>query len=102
MSTAAPGLPGDWYTDYWSDDPHAFRKVLDYLHECDPVFPPNTVFSYSNLVTSLLGVIIERLSQLSYQEYIEQRILAPLKISVWNLLLRSDRACDIGQLQAFF
>jgi len=28
-----------------------------------------------------MGIIIERLSQLSYQEYIEGRILAPLKMS---------------------
>ena len=82
LMTHHSGLPADWYANYWSDDPRAFRRVIDYLRECTPAFPPNTVFSYSNLATSLMGIIIERVSHLSYQEYIEQNILIPLKMSV--------------------
>jgi CubicO group peptidase (beta-lactamase class C family) len=74
------GLPADWYENYWNDDPHAFRQVIGYLRDCTLAFPPNTVFSYSNLATSLMGIIIERASHLSYQDYIEQNILAPLKM----------------------
>ena len=67
LMTHHSGLQADWYADYWSDDPHAFRQVVEYLKNCTPAFPPNTVFSYSNLGTSLMGVIIERISHLSYQ-----------------------------------
>ena len=81
LITHHSGLPADWYANYWSDDPHAFRQVIDYLRECTLAFPPNTVFSYSNLATSLMGIIIERVSQLSYQDYIEQNILVPLKMT---------------------
>ena len=78
LMTHHSGLPADCYRDYWSDDPHAFRKVLDFLKDFHLTFPPNTVFSYSNLATSLMGILIERVSQLSYQEYIERNILNPL------------------------
>jgi CubicO group peptidase (beta-lactamase class C family) len=78
LMTHHSGLPTDWFAGSWSDDPHAFRQVTDYLRESYLAFPPNTVFSYSNLATALLGVIIERVSGLSYQDYVEQNILAPL------------------------
>ena len=81
LMTHHSGFPADWYENYWNDDPHAFRQVIKYLRDCTLVFPPNTVFSYSNLATSLMGIIIERVSGSSYQEYIEQNILAPLKMS---------------------
>jgi len=78
LMTHHSGLPADCYHDYWSDDPHAFRKVIEYLKDFHLTFPPNTIFSYSNLATAVMGVIIERVSHLSYQEYIEQNILTPL------------------------
>jgi CubicO group peptidase (beta-lactamase class C family) len=78
LMTHHSGLPADWYDDYWNDDPHAFRQVLKYLRECQLAFTPNTVFSYSNLATSLMGIVIERVSQLSYQDYVERNILSPL------------------------
>jgi CubicO group peptidase (beta-lactamase class C family) len=81
LMTHHSGLPADWYENYWNDDPHAFRQVIEYLRDCSLAFPPNTVFSYSNLATSLMGIIIERVSGLTYQDYIEQNILSPLKMS---------------------
>jgi CubicO group peptidase (beta-lactamase class C family) len=90
LMTHHSGLPADWYANYWNDDPHAFRQVIGYLRNCTLAFPPNTVFSYSNLATSLMGIIIERVSGLSYQDYIKQNILAPLKMS--------DSALNAGQV----
>jgi CubicO group peptidase (beta-lactamase class C family) len=78
LMTHHSGLPADHYYNFWSDDPHAFRKVIEYLKDSHLTFPPNTVFSYSNLATALMGIIIERVSHFSYQEYIEQNILTPL------------------------
>ncbi|HTP03050.1 MAG TPA: serine hydrolase domain-containing protein [Anaerolineales bacterium] len=93
LMTHHSGLPSDWYAGYWEEDPHAFRRVIDYLHECPLCFPPNTVFSYSNLATSLMGVIIERVSSTTYQDYVEQNILAPLGMS--SSALSAARAGDL-------
>jgi CubicO group peptidase (beta-lactamase class C family) len=86
LMTHHSGLPADWYAGYWNADPRAFQQVIEYLHDCRLAFSPNTVFSYSNLGMSLLGVIIERVSQLSYQDYIKQNILAPLKMTNTTLM----------------
>lgn len=81
LMTHHSGIPSDWYLNYCSDEPHAFRSVLAYLQESHLVFPPNTVFSYSNLAMSLLGIIIERVSNQSYQQYIEHNILIPMQMT---------------------
>jgi len=78
LMTHHSGLPTDWQAGYWTEDPHAFRQVLPTLRQCRLAFAPNTVFCYSNLGLSLLAVIMERVSGHTYQELVEQRILAPL------------------------
>ncbi len=40
--------------------------------------PPGTEYEYSNYGFALLGRIVERVSGIPYQEYLEKRILAPL------------------------
>jgi CubicO group peptidase (beta-lactamase class C family) len=42
------------------------------------VRPPGTLPSYSNYASALAGYIVERVSGLSWEEYVETRILAPL------------------------
>jgi CubicO group peptidase (beta-lactamase class C family) len=78
LMTHHSGLPADWQAGYWDDDPHAFRQVLAILRGRRLAFPPNTVFCYSNLGLSLLALVMERASGRTYQECVEQGILAPL------------------------
>jgi D-alanyl-D-alanine carboxypeptidase len=42
-----------------------------------PTFPPGSRFAYSNSGFALLGVVIERVSGLSYGEYLAQHIFSP-------------------------
>jgi CubicO group peptidase (beta-lactamase class C family) len=42
------------------------------------VFPPGEVLAYSNYGATLAGYIVERVSGLSFNEYVEQNIFAPL------------------------
>ncbi len=81
LMTHHSGLPGDWYDGYWSDEPGSFRNVLEHLKGCSLPFSPGTVFSYSNLGTSLLGVLIEAMGRLPSQEYVERKILAALEMN---------------------
>ncbi len=59
-------------------------------------FAPNDKFSYSNLGYVLLGQIIENLSGLSYEEYIQKHIISPLDIDEkelgFDILDRSNHA----------
>ncbi|TAJ45554.1 serine hydrolase domain-containing protein [Methanofollis fontis] len=42
------------------------------------VYPPGTVTSYSNYGTTLAAVVLEDVTGIPYEQYVEERILAPL------------------------
>ncbi len=45
------------------------------------VYPPGEIIGYSNYGAALAGYIIERVSGLSYEQYIEENILEPLNMA---------------------
>jgi CubicO group peptidase (beta-lactamase class C family) len=66
------GLPTDLNKGMWSREP--FTQVAEKLREEYAAFPPNLVFSYSNVGYTLLGHMVERTARIPYAEYMEQRI----------------------------
>lgn len=62
------------------DDPDIPEPLGEYLKAWVPaqVFAPGTTPAYSNYATSLAGYIVERVSGLSFDDYIDQHILQPL------------------------
>jgi CubicO group peptidase (beta-lactamase class C family) len=79
IMTHTPGFEEDG-RDLISDDPKRMVPLGKWLatHIPGRVRPPGTYSSYSNYATALAGHIVERVSGLSYDDYIEQRILVPL------------------------
>lgn len=60
-------------------DADAFIGLEEYVKSSLPtrVFPPGTTPAYSNYGTALAGYIVQRVSGVSFDEYIEQNIFAP-------------------------
>ena len=56
-------------------------SVYKVISRYPPAFPAGTMESYSNTGYWLLGRIIEKASGVTYEEYIEKRIFAPLGMS---------------------
>lgn len=54
--------------------------LRDYLTQHIParIFPPGEVMAYSNYGTALAGYIVERVSGLPFEDYVEQHIFTPL------------------------
>jgi len=71
-------LPSYNFSNYFSEDDEVFNCVMSYLKSIYPAFPPDYIFSYSNLGFELFGVVIERISNMPFCEYIERNILMPL------------------------
>jgi len=44
----------------------------------EPIFPPGSVPAYSNYGASLAGYIVQRVSGIPFEQYVEQKIFAPL------------------------
>lgn len=79
LLTYTSGL-GDTFTEQFEANPNQYRSNEDYLplfvHE--PLqFAPGSQFSYSNAGYVVLGLIIEKVSGRSYDDYISQSVYKP-------------------------
>lgn len=83
--------------DYKKQHRNAF---LDGLHEQKLIFPPNRIHKYSNLAMNLGGIIIERISGLTHEEYIQRFILEPLEMNstVFQKELNQSQAIGFSRL----
>lgn len=61
------------------------QMVLDYMRGQPLDHAPGTVYAYSNFGYSLLGRILEALSGLSYQDYMQANVLRPA--GIWDMRL---------------
>ena len=68
-----------------------YHEVISELRETYLTATPGKMFSYSNVGYTVLGIVIERVSGLSYTEYIQKEIAKPLGIQVHFLLNEEDR-----------
>ncbi|MFO7978490.1 MAG: serine hydrolase domain-containing protein [Bacteroidales bacterium] len=72
------GLPRDMFKGLIASTPQPRPGLIEYLSGQYVSFVPGTKYSYSNLGYELLGMVIERVSGMSYQQFITQNILRPL------------------------
>jgi CubicO group peptidase (beta-lactamase class C family) len=73
------GIP-DFIIDKFSANPPDFKRVIDMVNDDYATQKPYTHFSYSNAGISLLGNVIEKISGMSYYDYIRKKILEPLNM----------------------
>lgn len=71
------GLPRDLYKGLISLTKNR-PYLLEYLSGQYVTFPPGVKHSYSNLGYELLGLLIERVSGIPYEQYVQEEILKPL------------------------
>lgn len=79
IMTHTPGFEDDG-RDLFTEDPARMIPLRQWLatHMPARVRPPGTYASYSNYATALAGYIVQRVSGMPWDDYIEQRILTPL------------------------
>lgn len=75
------GLPSDDY-DLITSDAFGLDDVLKVLKETYLTSKPQTMFSYSNLGYGVLGLIIEKVSQVSYKTFLKEAVTEPLDLEI--------------------
>jgi CubicO group peptidase (beta-lactamase class C family) len=70
----------EFLQDLFVDDVRKLGPLGEYLRDHLPrrLFPPGAVPAYSNYATSLAGYVVQRVSGRPFDEYVEERIFAPL------------------------
>lgn len=65
--------------------PASTETVIKFMLSKPLDFTPGTAYAYSNIGFAVLGRVIEKVSGLSYEEYVQKNIFAPLHIKDMHL-----------------
>ncbi len=74
------GLPGDWLDKFYSKNPMPYTQYVKEIKDEYVSYPPNKIFSYSNLAVTLLGHSVEKVSGEAYVDFLKRVLLEPLKM----------------------
>ena len=78
------GLPRESDYPYWSAPDFNFpteKQVKEKLGSQKTLYPASTYFQYSNLGMTILGEVVEHISGITYEQYVEENILQPLRLA---------------------
>jgi CubicO group peptidase (beta-lactamase class C family) len=90
IMTHHSGLPSDLRKGMWSKNPEPFTNVVDRVKADYVAYPPNFIFSYSNLGVTLLGHAIQNVSNRDFAAYMEESLLRPMNMSRSGFFVRPD------------
>ena len=88
LLTHSSGLDEESELNLSTTDANSIKSQEYYFdnHPLKVITEPNTICRYSNIGYNLLGYIVEKVSGITYEEYVEEKILKPLNMS--NSLVR--------------
>lgn len=69
---------------------YTLEQIIEWCKNEQLIFKTGTQFDYSNSNYLLLGYIIEKVSNMTYEEYMEKNILKPLKMKDTGFLSKND------------
>ena len=91
LLTHSSGLPRESAFPYWTDHKFPSRKqMIEKLPTQETVYPAETKWKYSNLGMAVLGEVVAKVSGMSYEDYINQNILEPLKMRSTSVNLSDE------------
>jgi CubicO group peptidase (beta-lactamase class C family) len=81
IMTHHSGLPGDVENGFWTENPTPLSQLVESLKDDYVAYPPNTILAYSNLGITLLGAMLQEVTNEDFSLYAEQQLLKPLKMT---------------------
>ena len=81
IMTHHSGIQANYTSGMWSEKPEDFTRLVGLLKDEYTAYPPNTIFSYSNVAMTLLGHAVQEVSGQPYDKLIEQKLLMPMGMS---------------------
>jgi len=86
------GLPREAAFPYWTD--HVFpsrEQIIEALPDQEVVYPAETRYKYSNLGIALLGEVVAAASGVSYERFLQERLLSPLGMQSTSVFLTEEQ-----------
>ena len=90
IMTHHSGLPSDRLQRIISRKPMPFSDGVKAIHDEYVAYPPNFVFSYSNLAMRVLGSMVEKVSDRDFVSYMGESVLGPMGMKTASFVPRPD------------
>ncbi len=81
LLTHHSGLANAKHKGMWSSAPEHFHTSIQHALSQPSPYPAMTLYSHSNIGYSLLGIIIEKFSHKTYQNFINENVLPAMELS---------------------
>ena len=94
LLTHSSGLPREVDFPYWTGPDFSFptkEEISEKLVGQNMLYPASTYLQYSNLGFAILGEIVEEISGISYEQYIQEHILKPLNLLRTQVSLQNQQ-----------
>ncbi len=92
LMTHHSGLPSDLQRGMWTKKPDPFDAVVGQLRQEYAANPPSTVYAYSNLGATLLGLAVEKVAGDAFASHMDASLLKPLGMARSSFSTRCDRS----------
>lgn len=98
LLTHNSGLPREAKSPYWATfEFPTEEQIRQTVNSQQAVFPPQTIWKYSNLAFSLAGLVVEAVSGETYAGYVEQHVLKPLGMTSSSIEVPSERMSRLAK-----
>jgi len=90
IMTHHSGLPSNFDKGMWSRNPEPFTSLVQQIKDEYAAYPPNFIYSYSNLGVTLLGHAIQNVSSQAFAPYINECLLRPMNMTHSGFSVRHE------------
>ena len=98
LMTHHSGLPCNWALGMIVREPGSFTDTVTAISNEYTAYPPDTIFSYSNLGIALLGATIAEVGNEDYIQYMNTHLLSPLEMQHSEFATRTaSKSYDNGK-----
>jgi CubicO group peptidase (beta-lactamase class C family) len=97
IMTHHSGIPSDLLKGAWANNPEPFTNVVNLLREEYVAYPPNFVYSYSDLGLTVLGHALEKVVGRGYASYMTTVLLKPLGMTNSSFSQAPDRSSSASK-----
>lgn len=94
----APDVVGQFNMNVWRRDRKKIKSLEEIASELKSIRDPGQTYEYNNVAFSVLGLLIEKVSGVSYEDYLVNNILKPVGVSKKNPVSPSP---EIVEMMAF-
>lgn len=99
--THRSGIPADHLERLFSDEPIDYRDYVRLLKDEFAVSSPDSFYQYSNLAMSLLGHMVEEVSNEDFATHVHKSILEPTGMSSSSFLLTDSIEAQLAKAYAY-